>query len=756
VIAESLLRIVCRVPLNSGCLPHVAPLLALIAVSSPILGCFDVSSRTTIDQSSIASEGRRHLLLADLQDASIEARDSGSVALSAVDIGGERRAALWAHAPTRVSFSDVSIPAGALLHVGAGIAAPLAKIHRTDGVVFEVKIVSGGQEQVLWSRHLDPAEHTEDRRWVDIELDLAPWAGTTVDLVFSTHSRSHRVYDHSAWSRLVIAHNSPDRTSLDIEQTILHFDSSRPQSVRLPAGARLRGASIVEWKSGSAADRSPIHFLVKIDGKVADHQRVLSDHRWQRYPFVIDLDHWAGQEVVFDFEVEHPLREADRTLAARFDDLAIAIRTTVPRRLSKRGPNILFLLVDTLRADHVGAYGYPRATTPNLDVLASAGSLFEQPLSPSSWTMPATASILTGLYPPEHGVTDGQRLDPALETVPEHMQRAGLATFGISANPLIGEPEGFDQGFEDFIHIPWASADVLNEVLFDLLRRHDASRWFGYTHYIDPHDPYSGPEPFGSMFLESESESPFREREQFRRLVDAVNFGRGTVDWRPEDLDYLRSAYDGEIRFWDSTFARLLVELDRLGIRDNTVIVVTSDHGEEFLDHGKLKHGFQLYEELVRVPLILNGPGIPVMRYRKPVATQHLFDLLLDWIDSPPTSSNTTPLGPLLRPDGPLFTHTDHGKIQAVPGRVELMAIRDGRWKLIRIPRSKSDTTSELYDLEQDPEELHDLRKTQSRVSSRLERSLTRWEDRTQSALGDAPAAESEILDKLRSLGYIE
>ena len=251
---------------------------------------------------------------------------------------------------------------------------------------------------------------------------------------------------------------------------------------------------------------------------------------------------------------------------------------------------MVVLLVDTLRADHLGLYGYERPTSPRLDAWAEEAVVFERCIAQSSWTKPATASILTGLNPSEHRVQrETSRLGAELETLAEVFHAGGWRTGAFVANGFVGRSDvGFDQGFEHFVayDAPEPRLYVRAEHVLD-----DALAWvealgdepfFLFVHLLDPHEPYDPPAPFDARFASAPGDGDPRA-----------------------DIDL----YDGEIAYVDRELGRFLDGLRELGRHDETVIAFLSDHGEEFGEHGRQGHSAHLHDEVLAVPLVLRFPA---------------------------------------------------------------------------------------------------------------------------------------------------
>jgi arylsulfatase A-like enzyme len=270
-------------------------------------------------------------------------------------------------------------------------------------------------------------------------------------------------------------------------------------------------------------------------------------------------------------------------------------------------PHVFLLNVDMLRADHLGVHGYPRATTPELDRLAERGVWFSAARAHAPWTYPSVVSLLSGLHPSSHGAGYSKEGDQYVTTVvPEELDtmarvfdRAGYATAGFVTNPLLKRASGLDRGFDvyrdEFVREwkrqggSWAEdtmrAENVHEALLEWLDQDVDGPRFAYVHYIDVHGPYLDPKPFGGG-----------------REVDPALAEQARLTGEPRDVAI--DVYDGELAHLDGLIGALVRELDRRGILDDSIVIVTSDHGEEFGDHGGHGHGHTLYDELLRVPLI--------------------------------------------------------------------------------------------------------------------------------------------------------
>jgi len=366
-------------------------------------------------------------------------------------------------------------------------------------------------------------------------------------------------------------------------------------------------------------------------------------------------------------------------------------------------PNILLVTIDTLRADHLGSYGASPGSTPALDALASEGIRFENAISPVPLTRPAHASLLTGLYPPEHGIRDNlpAKLDSSIPTLATRLEAAGYHTAAFVGSFLLGRGSGLEAGFDVFRDGSAAGAGDLigskaerraEEVASEALEYLSTARapFFLWVHFYDPHAPYDPPGAFA---------------------------GEG---------------YSGEIAYTDSQVGRLVDRLRSRGLLDSTLVVVTADHGEGLGDHGEDEHGALVYQETLRVPLLLRGPGIAAGRVeREPVSLVDVAPFLLEGGK-----------GSLPRLE-PLYFESYYGNLHF--GWAPLRGIRQGPMKLIFAPRS------ELYDLDTDPREARDLSQERKDVARRLYRKLQEIGERKPAA---AAALSPGDLERLASLGY--
>ena len=295
--------------------------------------------------------------------------------------------------------------------------------------------------------------------------------------------------------------------------------------------------------------------------------------------------------------------------------------------LSGTKQNVVLIVIDTARRDAFGCYGNPLKPTPNIDAVAADGVLFDQAISTSGWTLPAVASLFTGTWPTIHGgLGKNVSLKPIRDEIPtgaEVLKKAGLQTLGFANAAFVSPMIHLDRGFDVFDHQytynhDYRKADKTIDAVIPVLRKNRTKSNFIMVHLFDPHLHYNAPPPFRFKYTKG-------------RTIPAPPLSLGSClelesedRSRPpvtEDIQYVRGMYMGEIGFVDFHLGRLMQQLKSLDMYDNTMLIIVADHGEEFWDHQKFEHGHTLYDELIRVPLIVKYPQ-DIKPVKKVVAAQ--------------------------------------------------------------------------------------------------------------------------------------
>jgi len=468
-----------------------------------------------------------------------------------------------------------------------------------------------------------------------------------------------------------------------------------------------------------------------------------------------------------------PARTGEKLAVALVSLAAVSIwaASAEPREAPAGRPNILLVSIDTLRADHVHSYGYHRETTPALDRLASEGVRFETVTSSSSWTLPAHMSLLTGLDSLHHGVVSdfSNPLARDVPTLAEVLHQAGYATAAVVSAPYLSARWGYSRGFDQYndYSVDSRSSQTWPVVLQQVQRILDA--WsaaeptrplFLFVHLWDAHSDFEPPPPYDALF------DP-----DYNGDLDAANFlGNDTIvpDMPARDLEHLIALYDGEIRYTDDGVAALLDRFRKLGALDETIVSVTSDHGEEFFEHGRKGHRSTLYDESIQVPWILSYPGrLPAGRtVSTPVRLIDVAPTLLSLAGVPASDFGRGPASPFVSQDvgslawgettvsaaTPAFSHLDTPSC-CIPG--PLFSIRTAGAKFIYDPDGK--VPSRLYDLDEDSGEASNLVGRGDSREQALSVSVRAWRERFSDQRRDQPVPlDLEEIEALKDLGYIQ
>ena len=410
-------------------------------------------------------------------------------------------------------------------------------------------------------------------------------------------------------------------------------------------------------------------------------------------------------------------------------------------------PNIIVYLVDTLRSDHLGCYGYPRPVSPRLDAFAETATLFENARAQSSWTLASVASIFTGLWPHAHGVTrNPHRLGNDALTLAEILQAAGYQTSGVVTNGYVTEAFGLEQGFDELLLIHTESAQAVNREMVAWLERRDPSRpFFLYLHTLEPHIPYLPPDGFRERFAPDSDE-----------VYDIIREFRRKTKWDATEsiLGQLFDLYDAEIAANDTAFGDALDHLAQAGLLDDSIVVFVSDHGEAFHEHGTWAHGSNLFAEVLNVPLVVKMPAQRAgRRVAEPVQHIDLLPTLLHYLELEGPVLQGRSLLPLLDGGGSagrraLFSQTSRFS-------PDTMSVIEGDWKYIERRDPKRGVSKFLYDWRRDPGELA------SRIAERpILAAVLRAAIEYKLAAGQIYETEESVIDEelregLRALGYL-
>jgi arylsulfatase A-like enzyme len=564
--------------------------------------------------------------------------------------------------------------------------------------------------------------------------------------------------------------------------------------VRVPASR-----PVLDLAVGTPVD-APTRFAVEVAAGGEEPRRVLrrtitQQERWEDER--VDLSPWAGREVELVLRADSEAPGA----VALWGSAAVRARGVGPAAPGAAAPQgVILVIADTLRRDHLDAWGYGRETAPTLSRLAAEGVRFDDTVAQAVWTKVSVPSILSGIYPTSHGIVDfTDRLPAAATTLAEAFQAAGYATLATSAWAFTGQLTNLHQGVEVLyeggsVELPEGASGTKTARFFvdqvlDFVERHREQPFLAVIHTGDPHSPYEPLGRYADLWTEPGGKQRHREMldkvlpeielDFFRRFelptrADLERTGLDVAWWRDHEIGW----YDGSIRGLDAEVARLVDRLDHLGLTDKVVLALVSDHGEEFFEHGVNWHGLNLYGHQTDVPFVLWGPGfVPSgVVVEPPVGLVDVLPTLvaLAGIERPELTQGRDLL-PLVeavaagRPPAeggfriePVFSERTSVSIDRgfPPDTIQTSwAVLTDRWRLIRNPDPPEGRPEwELYDRRADSLSLEDVAGEHPEVVAELSSTLARWrewvEERKLAEESTAGLSAAE-LDRLRSLGYI-
>ncbi|MFT5444575.1 MAG: arylsulfatase A-like enzyme [Myxococcota bacterium] len=432
---------------------------------------------------------------------------------------------------------------------------------------------------------------------------------------------------------------------------------------------------------------------------------------------------------------------------------------TPPAATTTASNSIVIISLDTTRPDHLSVYGYDRPTSPNLEALADDAVVMQNFLTTSSWTLPTHASLFTGLFPSSHGAhysNEGNvalgdaegapqgfgafranRLPEQATTLAETLRGVGYQTYAVGAGPWFKPVFGLDQGFDvydaDFDSLAGRPGDEVSQLAMQYIERAGTKPFFLFLNYFDPHDPYDAHGNSWEQFL--------KPHDDFARSKTLAN-------------------YDAEILFMDTQIGRVLADLKARGLYETSWIVITSDHGEHFGEHGLEVHGFSLYEDVIRGVLIVKPPrGVAFdVDPAKQVQSVDIMPTLLDALGlEVPETLEGEPLHSVKHPAvAELFRTAGNVQWKGERFRRELKAIYYGDYKLI-ISSAAKDPDAGLFNLQEDPEELHDLTNERPDVVALMSERLRRWlANRNPLTPERVSDIDPETRRQMEALGYID
>jgi choline-sulfatase len=568
----------------------------------------------------------------------------------------------------------------------------------------------------------------------------------------------------------------------DEYRNILYVHS--PSTITFPISVPANGH--VHFGIGITAKDSPVQFRVAVEGSPGDlYSKIVNDpDDWEDAD--VDLSRYGGRNVKIVFKTD----------AGREGTVGFWANPLLTNAAPGSRPNVLIYTIDTLRADHASLYGYGRDTTPFLKKLGASGIVFNDCQTQAPWTKASIASLMTSLYSFTHGiVNDVDTIPDSATTLAEQLRAGGYVTASIVSNPFVGRATGLQRGFDYMLEYPVVlrrrteAADratdsaALNKVVFPWLELHHDEPFFLYAHATDPHAPYRPPPPFDGKFANPAETAAFDR--SYSGFEDSRQYGGGAVFSRESCVKaglnpdkFIHEAidrYDGEILHNDHSLELLVNKLKELGILQNTLIIVISDHGEEFWDHGWTAHGQSLYQELAHCAFVMWNPHLlpTPRRIDNPVQLIDVMPTVLDLLGLRiPQIVEGQSLAPLARgrpfqrrspvmtsrfahpgaqPDGPIREN-----------RTDTFALIDAKWKLIyRDKAAKAGLNRvELYDRVADRAERRNVAAQHPREVERMMTEVGNWinaQNKVRMVLGHGAKStlDRQTIEQLRSLGYL-
>ncbi len=726
------------------------------------------------------------------------------VNVSSFKVKGEERPVLFAHpaicvgdTSTTVEFRGITVNKGETLDFGIGINEA-AWIEPGDGVEFELLIRADKEYTSLFKRYIDPKSIESDREWFDESIDLSRFNGQEIEVLFKTSAgpRNDPEFDWSGWSSPAITNNgevrynfldhlkksfiirfekeNPNREevfylgddarqviSMDKESHFIYRGVHVPPDGRLNMGVGVRGGPRgISLKGGLEVS------VVKKDGTSEDIfsknalstlSKRLTKRAW--HDVDIDVSHYGGQEVDFHFRNKSGLVMGLGPL-----EIVSKLKKKIKRSTIKH-TNVLIITLDAVRADHLGFMGNKTVKTPCLDRIAREGVVFKNHFAQSHITIPSHVSLLASKFPRSIKTMDNYKYNfPVLETIPERLGKEGYRCSAVVSAALLN-PEwcrGIERGFDDYFPVlgmERAGSQCVN-ILSDWISEDPEKPFFSWIHVFDAHFPYQAPKPFHKMYAPDSGEG------KDSKTVDSVDMHALTKNWLTRkgitDVGLPISEYKAEITYLDYELDRLFRHMDALGLLDNTLIMITADHGEYLGERGNYFCHVGVFDETMRIPLI--------MRLPKTLPAGHVVEGMSMNIDLVPTALEILGLkskgmeGSSLMPLIEKKTKEVHEYVIDEGAHGSQIAIRTTKWKFIKTLEDVSYSPTlklkkgltELYDLINDPGETKNVAEHNAAVTADFEGLLSKWlSERTGGEKAEMIEADEETKQKLEALGYL-
>ena len=516
---------------------------------------------------------------------------------------------------------------------------------------------------------------------------------------------------------------------------------------------------------GEAMLPASVVFTIDVDGEPIFEETIRRRFANQWFRQSVDLADYSGREVAITFDTRfhetpfintNELAQEGLSLLPAWGHPVLGGSSDAPDR-----PDLILVSIDCLRADHVGAYGHERPTTPNIDALAADGNVFENAVSVSSWTLPTHMSMLTGLMPTEHGLSRSSKRAPSTPYMPEILSREGYETIGVVSGLYLSPTFGYEQGFDVYRTLIDEPAETLVNAAQELLFSEPRRPRFLFLHLFDAHWPYLP----ADEYLEQAGGRPHEISDLLKNVINR----RPPAD--AGQIEDTKVLYDAEVAYVDDYLGRFFDELKRRGIYDGALIVLTADHGEGFYEHELWQHSEIIYNEVTRIPLIVKGPrGAAARRISELVSQLGIFPTFLEALELETPFAHPGLLS--LAEKSARFPERVMSEItweaNETRGPLLKLAATRGELKYVATFTGELDDEAfvsrlakeELYDLSRDPGEKANLLPDDADRIGELRRHVRDYLDvvraRRAGDAGDRIIVDDELAEKLRALGYVQ
>jgi len=718
---------------------------------------------------------------------------------SAFKVGGEERRVLFAHpmicvgdTSTIVAYKGISPGKGDALVFGIGINEE-AWDKPGDGVEFEILIKADEGLTSIYKRYIDPKSNDEDKKWFDESISLAAFTGKSIEILFRTSAgpRNDPEFDWAGWSEPSIVFEgqvkydflgeikksfiirkekaNPNQEDVfylgDDARGVIFMDRDSEviyKKIPVPTGARLKMGVGIRGGPRGLSLKSGLDVTVVCDGKAEEifskntltaFSKKLTKKPW--HDTLIDISKYGGKTLDFHFK-----NKSNKVMGLGPLEITSEVKKKIKRRAIGH-TNVLIITLDAVRADHMGFMGNKSIKTPCLDRMAGQGVVFTNHFAQSHITIPSHVSLLASKYPRTINTMDNYQYNlPELETIAGRLSKEGFRTSAVVSTALLNPDwcRGLERGFDDYypvLGMDRAGSQGIN-ILSDWIERNIEKPFFSWIHLFDAHFPYQAPKPFHKMYPPSGE----------AKSVESVEMHAQTRGWLKRKgistVDIPIAEYKAEITYLDYELDRLFKQMEALGVLDNTLVIITADHGEYLGERGNYFCHVGVFDETMRIPLLMRLPGrLPAGKVIEGMSmNMDLVPTALDLLGLSGANMEGKSLLPLIEDKA----EEAHEYVIDEGAHGSQIAIRTRKWKFIKtldnISYSSNFNTqkgmTELYDLEIDRGEKNNVAKDNAGVRADFEEKLSRWlAGRTDGEGAQMIEADEETKKKLEALGYM-